>query len=85
MKDIQETIRSINDKAALVAFVESLANDCRLNGEKWENDSLERFLAALARWLSDSDGYYANIGEPAPKQPSWKNIAEMLAAARAYE
>jgi len=42
-------------------------------------------LEALAGWIDDSDGYYVNQGKPVPTAPSWKNVAEMLIAARIYE
>ncbi len=49
--------------------------------ENWENDSLDRFLEALSAWVNDSEGYYLNLGEPVPTQPSWQMIEDMFMAA----
>ena len=42
-------------------------------------------LEALAAWVKDSDGYFANRNEPFPPHPTWRLFALMLQAARGYE
>lgn len=82
---LDEMVDSIQSKDDLVAFVNALANDLQSRPEEWENDTLEEFLSAFARWLADSDGAYRNKGVSPPQIPTWKNIAEMLIAAKIYE
>jgi len=69
----------------LVTFIQELAEDLNRNGTSWENPTLDRFLAALASWLEDSSAYYENQGRPVPETPSWRDVAEMLMAAKMYE
>lgn len=82
---IHEMVDGIRSKEDLVKFIEALAGDFRANRESWENDSLDRYLSALSNWLADSDGYYRNRGLEPPMSPTWKNVAEMLIAAKTYE
>lgn len=78
-------VGNIGSKAELVEFVRALADDLSMNRDGWENPTLETYLAALASWLEDSDGYYRNQGRPVPVEPSWRDVAEMLMAAKMYE
>lgn len=80
-----EMVDRIQSKADLVEFIEALVADFRAHPENWENDSLERYLSALGNWLSDSDGYCRSRGLEAPVTPTWKNVADMLIAAKMYE
>jgi len=82
---VHEMVDGIQSKEDLVRFIEALAGDLRAHPENWENDSLDRYLTALASWLTDSDGYYRNHGLKPPTSPTWKNVAEMLIAAKMYE
>ncbi|BCW08331.1 fumarylacetoacetate hydrolase family protein [Arthrobacter sp. NtRootA1] len=61
------------------------ANSLRQEPGNWENSDLESFPEALSAWTRDMDGYFANLGEPVPDEPSWRLIAQMLLAARVYE
>ena len=83
--ELNEQVNRIQSKADLVEFIEILNQDLKLNPTEWENHTLERYLSALASWLEDSDGFYKNHNRPIPVSPSWKNIAEMLIAAKMYE
>lgn len=83
--ELHERVAGIKSKTDLVEFVEALAKDLRANPTAWENATLERYLAALASWLEDSDGYYRNQSRPIPVTPSWRDVAEMLIAAKMYE
>jgi hypothetical protein len=55
------------------------------SGHAWENPTLDRYLEALAAWLTDLEGWYAHRQEPMPDQPDWSLVAQMLAAASVYE
>jgi hypothetical protein len=80
-----ERVAGIKSKADLVEFVRALRDDLQANPEAWENASLDRYLSALASWLEDSDGYYQNQGRAIPVSPSWRDVAEILMAAKMYE
>lgn len=83
--NLHDRVSQVRSKAELVEFVAALAEDLATNRDGWENGTVDRFLAALASWLDDSDGYYRNQGRPVPVEPSWWDIAEMLIAAKTYE
>ncbi|WP_016756316.1 hypothetical protein [Leptospira santarosai] len=85
MEFSREKINSISGKDDFVEFIYKLSNDFKDNHSEWTNQDIESFLEALARWVEDSDGYYQNIGIVPPKIPDWKNVAEMLIAAKYYE
>ncbi len=76
---------SIRTREDFVAFVKALHRDLRDHSGSWENRDLESYLAALAAWVEDMDGYYLNHGMPIPQQPDWKVAADMLLAAKMYE
>lgn len=61
-----------------------LRDDLIANGHTWENPRLERYLEALAGYIQDVDGAFANRGEPMP-EPSWWLIALLLSTAKDYE
>lgn len=50
----------------------------------WENVSLPRYLEAMAGWLQDCEGYYANQGLPFPED-GWEVMRDALQAATVYE
>ncbi len=50
----------------------------------WENVKIADYLDALASWLRDCDGYYANRGRAVPWSAS-ELISDALQAARVYE
>lgn len=77
---------SIQTKAEFVEFLKLLLSNYRTYGNKWENDSLDRYLEAMSAWVDDSEGYYDNLGIGVdPNQPSWRVFADILLAARVYE
>lgn len=81
-----ERAEQIATKDEFVAFAESLLNNLQRHPTEWENDTLESFLKALAGFAKNSEGYYANIGLAVNStQPSWRNFADCLLAARVYE
>jgi hypothetical protein len=84
-KHPSELIASIQSREDFVAFVEALRQSFVESPEDWENQTVERFLEALGRWLEDSDGYYQNMGQPVPRRVNWKAFADALYAASIYE
>lgn len=83
--ELHEHAQRVQTKADLVEFVRALIDDHERERARWENETLPRYLDALASWVEDSDGYYRNQGRPIPLQPSWRDVAEMLYAAAIYE
>ena len=77
--------RKVQGREDLAEFVRGLAKDFRLQPESWENSDLGNFLEAMGAWVDDMDGYYSNRCESVPAKPDLSTIAEILAAARAYE
>ena len=74
----------VESREDLVQFIVSLRADLA-SGAEWENDSLDRYLGALAGFTSDLPGAFENRGEAVPEDPSWSTVALMLLAATAYE
>ena len=80
-----ERIDAINTREDLARFVLDLSEDYRKDPKSWENRDLTSFLTALSGWIMDMDGYFINQNQPVPEAPSWKTLAQMLAAAKQYE
>lgn len=80
-----EQVDRIQSRQDLILFIEALREDLVQNATNWENSTLERFLGALAAWMTDMAGYFRNRGEQVPSQPSWGLIGDMLYAAKIYE
>jgi hypothetical protein len=83
--ELHETVANITSKTELAGFVRALRDDLRRAPEEWENGTLDRYLNALAGWIEDCDGYYENQGRPVPTTPTWRDVADMLIAAKMYE
>lgn len=83
--DLDEQQRSLRSKEEFAAFVAQLREDLLKKPEEWENPTLDRFLEAMAAWVSASDGLFRNIGEPYPEDVNWSFFAAVLLAARVYE
>jgi hypothetical protein len=82
---LNELIKQIDCRDAFVTFVQALLRDLQQRPEEWENRDLATFLSAMVAWVEDMDGYYQNLGEAVPAQPTWKTLGQMLLAARVYE
>ncbi len=80
-----DPIKSISSRADFVSFVQQLSREFQADAPSWENRDLGSYLAALAAWVEDMDGYYINRGLPVPEKPDWQNVADMLKAATLYE
>lgn len=75
----------VRTREEFLVFLRALGRDLSDNPTSWENTGLESFLGALAAWIEDMDGYYAQRGKPTPHQPDWSTVANMLMAAKIYE
>lgn len=66
-------------------FIRDLHREFVRRGDEWENADLDRFLEALAAWVTASDGWYRNFGKELPSHGDWTFFARALAAATMYE
>jgi hypothetical protein len=82
---LNDHVEALKTRKEFVAFVRELLQNLQTTPGEWENQSLEDYLEALAAWVEDCDGYYANRGEVVGKDPSWKFLGEALLAAKFYE
>jgi hypothetical protein len=83
--ELREQAEKIQTREDLVVFIHHLVRDLRTRPERWENASLDAYLAAIAAWVQDMEDDYRNRGETAPQHPTWKHVGEILLAARIYE
>ncbi|WP_443333355.1 DUF7660 family protein [Streptomyces sp. TSRI0281] len=58
----------VRSRDELVSFVRELRQDYLRRGYEWENQSLDRFLEALAAWMHDSPGWYQKRREGTPRR-----------------
>jgi len=68
----------------LIGLLEGLASEARIRGSEWENPTIDRYLEALAAWLTDHEGFYQNWDRPIPDDP-WIIMADAVRAATMYE
>lgn len=85
LSSIEALAESVDTRQSFAAFVAELSRDVSARASDLENNTLDRYLDALAAWTKDMDGHFANRGDAMPIQPSWRLIAQMLLAARHYE
>lgn len=81
-----ETVAAVASREDFVRLVEAMHAD--LVGScatEWENNSLERFIEALAAFAGSLDSYWQNRGEGISQQPTWATFALLLTAATGYE
>lgn len=83
--DLESEIKLVKSRVELARFVGLLKIDLEANPDDWENCTLADFLDALSAWINDMDGYCANVGKFEPENPTWRDLAEMLLAAKTYE
>ena len=83
--ELDVLVNGVQSRHDLVAFIDALRGDLAANDSAWENPTLDRYLAALAAWTNDMDGYFHNQGQDVPPEPTWQLIAAMLYAAHLYE
>jgi hypothetical protein len=80
------------DEVTFLAFVQALAQDCRLASEVdegehgaprgWQNESIDSFLDAAVAWAHDS-----NFGrrQGLPEDSPWRRFAVFLYCGKIYE
>jgi hypothetical protein len=83
--DLDAAAEAVRTREDFAAFVRLLVSDLSSSSAEWENDTLPRFLEALAAWSNDMAGAYKNQGKPLPDPPTWNMFAEIFNAARIYE
>lgn len=83
--ELHERVIKIKTKQDLSQFVGALREDLATHPERWENPTLDRFLAAMEAWIEDMEDYYKNTGQPSADVPTWKTFGDILMAATMYE
>ena len=77
---------TIQSRQAFIAFLQQLHQDYLANRQDWENDSLDKFLEALASYAQEIPGYYQNMRQDTDADiASWQVFADMLLGAKVYE
>ena len=77
-------MESGDSRKSFIDSVLRLSENIRNSPDDFENTLTSDFLDALAAWVCDMDGYYANVGTSIPK-PDWSFIETVLKAAAVYE
>jgi len=80
-----DDLANVADHDDLARVIERMLADLRKHPGEWENNTLERYLDALAAQLQALPALYSNLGEPLPDQPTWRVVAEILLGATGYE
>ncbi|NBN65928.1 DUF7660 family protein [Pannonibacter tanglangensis] len=83
--DLNEKVNAVETRDDFIEFIGALRRDLKSCPDDWQNPTLDGFLEALAAWVQDMDGYYQNNSLPVTLLPNWKNVAEMMLAAKHYE
>lgn len=78
-------IATIQTPVDLFSYIVNLQNTLARDPNSWENNTLESYLDAMARWVKDSEGYYRNHNKPMPSSQTLQIIAEVLTASTMYE
>ena len=80
-----ESLVCVHDHDDVARVIEQMRADVREHPAEWENDTLDRYLEALAAVLEVLPALYTNRGEPLPGAPTWRMFAEALVLATGYE
>lgn len=80
-----ELATRVNTREDFVAFVGVLVSELRSDPDAWENNRLDAYLAAMAAWTEDMEGYFVNRGGEVPREPTWQLLATILMGATMYE
>lgn len=84
--DIYDFAENINTKQDFVEFLSMLKKDYRDSKNEWENDELDSFLEGMFGFAYDLEGYHLNTKqEKDVNEPTWKDFADILLAAKVYE
>lgn len=78
-------LATLEGRDALVEIVRELQRELEAGSdERWENDTLERFLDAFGELLAVIEHSYVNTGREVPTDP-WVLVGDALRGARYYE
>ncbi|MEL6867993.1 MAG: hypothetical protein AAFP19_26445, partial [Bacteroidota bacterium] len=66
----------VENKETFIIFLKTLIKDFEKNTNDWDNAELSQFLEGI---------YGYSLDKAFPAEPSWKEFAEILIAARVYE
>lgn len=83
--NIYTEVQNVKTKEDFLRFLEMLANDRKVNAEKWENRSVEDYLLSIQSWIEDMEGYYENNNLEVPQNLDWNFIATILYVGKIYE
>ncbi|MGF9697959.1 MULTISPECIES: DUF7660 family protein [Paenibacillus] len=81
-KTLFELVNEVESEATFMDFLLELSKDREEQTDEWQNDSIESFLEAAARWGQDSvDGlrHYEKSDNP------WERCAQILYMGKIYE
>lgn len=76
----------VHDRQSFTAFLRLLLNDFEQHKVTWENNRLDLFLSAMARYTLDLDKHYENIhSDLNAESPTWRTFADILRSSVVYE
>jgi hypothetical protein len=76
----------VDSRKDFAAFLKLLHKDFIKNPDKWENNSLQKFLEAMSAYTEDVQGYYNNTNQPInADNPQWSVFADIIKGATMYE
>lgn len=85
MMNLYDKINNIKSKEELINFLDFLSKDTSNNKKEWQNDTIKDYLAAIALWIEDMEGYYENMNLPMPDNENWSFIATLFYVGKIYE
>ncbi|WP_175816194.1 DUF7660 family protein [Burkholderia diffusa] len=83
----RKRVSEIKTREDFVDFISDFVKSIR-NGRSVENNTVDSYLAAMASWVEDMDGYYENMGiasEMKLDTMNWRVLADIVVAATMYE
>ncbi|GHF35340.1 hypothetical protein GCM10010218_15710 [Streptomyces mashuensis] len=76
---------SVTSREELAQYLLDRARSVESGEHPMENGTSVDYVRAAGYWVHDMSGFFANQGEETPKNPDWKTIAMIFAAAFVYE
>lgn len=83
--DVSNRLDNIKSKQELIEFLNLLAKDRYEKKDKWENNTIEDYLASISSWIEDMEGYYENNNLAIPNDVNWSFIATLFYVGKIYE
>lgn len=75
----------VHSRDDLTGYLNDLSRAISGNQHKIENVRTDDFIEALAAWIADMDGYFANQGVESPREGTWQLMAMAITAGLVYE